>query len=105
MNKVLTTDQISGTADRAGLVIVTWLLTVASQRGWISQGDAITLAPAILVVIGIAWGWWVNRPKAILEAATNTGATVITTPEMAKATPGNEKIVSSIEDAKEVVNK
>lgn len=94
----MTTDQISGSSDRALLVLVTWFLTYASQKGWITTSDVATLAPAIVAIAGFGWGWWVNRPKAIaMSAASIPGTTVVTTPDLAAATPDHSNIVSNTE--------
>jgi len=95
----MTKDQLSGTGDRALLVILTWLLTYAAGKGWISQGDAASLAPALIVVAGVVWGWYVNRPKNIVMAAANIpGTTVVTTAALSAATPEQANIVSNTEN-------
>lgn len=84
----LTSDQISGSLDRVVLVLITWGLTQAAQRGWISTSDVAALAPALVTIVAFVWGYWVNRPKAIVQsAAALPGTTVVTTPTLAAATP------------------
>lgn len=84
----MTNDQISGTTDRSLLVLMTWFLTYAANKGWISTSDVAQLAPALIVIAGVVWGWWVNRPKAIVQsAAALPGTTVVTTPDLAASTP------------------
>ncbi len=66
----MTNDQLQGAGDRSLLVLLTWFLTYASNRGWLSSSDVAALAPALVTIVGFAWGWWVNRPKAILQSAS-----------------------------------
>lgn len=65
----MTKDQVQGAGDRALLVLVTWFLTFATNKGWLTTSDVASLAPALVTIVGFAWGWWVNRPKAILQSA------------------------------------
>ena len=91
--------QISGIADRIILVFLTFM----ASRGWIPVGEVANYAALVLAVLGAFWGWWVNRPKALVEAAaavpnpaSPTGKTiVITSPELAAATPASSTVVSS----------
>lgn len=87
-------DQIKGMLDRGIAVLATWLLTQAANHGWIGQADIVTLLPAAVLLPSLAWGWWVNRDKALLASAGNVvGAdgkqtVVVTSPELAAAVPG-----------------
>lgn len=93
----MTKDQVQGAGDRAFLVLVTWFLTYASNKGWIGTSDVAPLATALITIGGVVWGWYVNRPKAIVQsAAALPGTTVVTTPDLAKTTPENN-IVSNAE--------
>lgn len=95
----LTWDQISGLLDRVVLVV----LTYAVSKGYITSADVGPIAAAILALGGAIWGWWVNRPKAIVQsAAALPGTTVVTTPGLAASTP-QQNIVSSA--TSQVVNK
>ena len=93
-------DQIKGMLDRAIAVLATMFLGWCVNKGYIGQGDSATLLPALILLPSLAWGWWNNRPKALLQsAATVVGAdgkptVIITSPELAAATPENT-IVSS----------
>lgn len=90
----LTWDQISGPADRVILMALTW----AVSKGYITTADVAPFAGALLAFAGAAYGWWVNRPKAIVQsAAALPGTTVITTPDLAAATPKQDNIVSNTE--------
>lgn len=89
-------DQIKGMLDRGLAVLVTMLLGWCVRKGYLGEGDAATLAPAIVLLPSLAWGWWNNRPKALVQAAAALpGTVVVTTPELAKATPDQNNIVSN----------
>ena len=95
-------DQIKGMVDRTILVLATWLLSKAVSAGWLSQADSAQLLPALIVLPALAWGWYNNRDKALLQSAGNvvdpkTGkpTIIVTSPEMAAATPGQNNIVSN----------
>ena len=80
----LTWDQISGPLDRIVLVALTFLVT----KGYISTQDVAGYATLILGIAGAVYGWYVNRPKAIVQsAAALPGTTVVTTPTLAASTP------------------
>lgn len=61
------------------------------------------IATGILSLIGGAYGWWVNRPQKILEAASNVpnpeahgGKTIVlASPEMAAATTSSPNVIST----------
>lgn len=79
-----TKDQITGLIERAALVFVTY----AVSRGWIDVKLATDLGPALIGILSLSYAWWVNRPKAIVQsAAALPHTTVVTTPEIATATP------------------
>lgn len=61
-------DKVSGAVDRVLLVLCTWLVS----RGYITSQTAADIATLALGFIGVAVSWWVNRPKALLQAASNT---------------------------------
>lgn len=78
--------------DRAAAVLATMFLAYCVRRGWLGESDAAQLSPAIILLPSLAWGWWNNRNKALLQsAATVRGANgektvVIAPPELAHAT-------------------
>jgi hypothetical protein len=95
MSKFLTIDQFKGVADRVGSLLVMWLVL----RGSLSEGDAerytviITdFIAAAVALIAAAWGWWVNRDKALVQSAANVvdadgkRTVIVTSPELAAAT-------------------
>lgn len=89
-------DQLSGVFDRVLAVALTWLLTWLATKGYITQGQVAELLPALVILLTAAWGWWVNRDKALIQSASNVpGTVVVTTPELAKATPSERNIISS----------
>lgn len=94
-----TTDQVKGMLDRGIAVLITMFLAWCVKKGYLGESDAATLAPAIVLLPSLAWGWWNNRPKAVVQAAANVpGTTVITTPDIAKATPMEGNIISNTEN-------
>lgn len=91
-----TTDQVVGVADRLLTVLVMWLLMKAVMFGWISESDATSLGPIIVAFLAGLWGWWNNRPKAILVAAARLPDTkVVTTPDLAASVPSNNVVSNS----------
>ena|SRR4029077_363914 len=93
-----TTDQVSGMADRTISGAMIWLLTYFLHRlevaGYLQTGDATNLSPVLIILGMAAWGYWINRPKAIVQSAASLpGTTVITTAELAAATPNQANII------------
>ena len=86
-------DQVKGMLDRAVAIMATWLLNYAVNKGWIGTSDAATFLPALILLPSLAWGWWNNRPKALLtRAADVVGADgkktiVVASPELANTLP------------------
>lgn len=104
MNSVVTKDQgmsiaervIYGIAMALGMKFVAW--------GYIEADMAPYFAAGAVSGIGSAYAWWINRPKAIVQAAANLpGTTVVTTADLSAATPDQANIVSNTEN--KVVNK
>lgn len=97
--------QVSGILDRVLIALFTWF----AAKGYISSGEVANYAALLLGLLGALWGWYVNTPKAILQAAAEVPGAggkqtlIVTSPELASATPGQNNILSSA-DAK-VVNK
>lgn len=103
--KTVSGDQLTAIGEKVvyGVAMAVCMKLVA--WGWITSEEAPWYAGGAVTLAGGAYGWWVNRPKNLMIAATNAGATVITTPELAAATPNNPNIVSSVAEAKEVLTK
>lgn len=92
---MLQQDQFKGMLDRAMTVLVTMLLGWMVKKGYIGESDSAQLLPAIVILPALAYGWWVNRNKALVQsAAAVPGTLVVTTPELSASTPENN-IVSS----------
>lgn len=96
-----TTDQVSGMLDRAISGALLWLVTFILAKlvtsGYLQSGDAAQLSPILILLGSAAYGYWVNRPKAIVQsAAALPGTVVVTTPDLSEATPGQNNIVSNM---------
>lgn len=90
----MTWDQISGPLDRVLLVALTYF----ASKGWITPGEVAGYATLVLGLLGAIYGWWVNRPKAIVQsAAALPGTIVVTTAALAAATPDESNIVSNVD--------
>jgi len=76
MNNI-TFDQVRGPIERVVYIGLGWLVA----RGFITSAEVANYATLILAVGAAFYGWWQNRPKAIMESAS--------------ALPEVKKIVSS----------
>lgn len=91
----MTKDQISGVADRLLVVLATYMVA----KGYITQSQAAEYIPLVLALASAIYGWYVNRPVAIAQsAAALPGTTVITTPDIARATPMEGNIIANTEN-------
>lgn len=103
---MFTKDQFSGVADRLAIAVVTYLVA----KGYVPQALSADLIQLLVIAAGLAWGWYVNRPQAILQsaaaipnpAAADGKTQIVASPELAAATP--EKNIQS-SDANKVVHK
>lgn len=102
-------ETLKGALDRALLVALTWGLTWMATKGYISNNDVAQLAPALVLVVGTAIAYLVNRPGSLANAAANTGSVVISQPQVAKAadnpnvlstTAGKVEVAEAIRDIK-----
>ena len=59
------TPQVSGVGDRTFLVFITWLLTYAANKGWLTTSDVAVIAPALALLPAYLIGWWKNRPQNV----------------------------------------
>lgn len=92
-----TVDQVKGAADR----ILIALLTFIVSKGWVTPSQAAeyttNLLPLALALVGAWYGWYINSPKSIVQsAAALPGTTVVTTHDLAQATPNEANIVSNV---------
>ena len=93
---MLQQDQLKGMLDRVGLVLATWFLAYMVRKGWIGAEDSAVLLPGLILIPALIWGWWNNRNKALVHSAANVpGTVVVTSPELAAATPDQNNIVSN----------
>ncbi len=73
----MTFDQIRGPIERVVYIGLGWLVA----KGFITSAEVANYATLILAVAAAFYGWWQNRPKAIMQSA--------------EALPGTQKIVTS----------
>ncbi len=98
-------DQFKGMLDRAIAVLATMFLAWMVRKGWLGESDAATLLPALVLLPALAWGYWNNRDKALVQSAANVpGTVVVTTQALADATPEQKNIVSSDTSPHEISN-
>lgn len=96
MNPVATKDQTTGVIERLAYGAILALMMKLVQKGYIDADMAAYIAGGVVAAAGAVYAWWINRPKAIAVAAASIpGTTVVTTPELAAATPDQTNIVSS----------
>lgn len=96
-------DQATGVIERLAYGAILALMMKLVQKGYIDADMAAYIAGGVVAAAGSIYAWWINRPKAILKAAaavpnpaSPTGLTqVITSPQLAQATPDQPNIVSS----------
>lgn len=85
-------EQVQGVLERVLMGIALY----AAGRGWISENAAMQIVAVALLIGQALWGAWINRDKALVQAAAATpGTTVVTTPALAAATPEQENIMSA----------
>lgn len=95
---IVTKDQASGITERLLYAGATAVAMKLVSHGWISADDATWVATGIIGAVGGAYAWWVTKPSNILLAASNLkGTTVVTTPDLAAATPSAANIISNTE--------
>ena len=97
----LTTDQASGIADRTISGTMIWLISFVLGKlavaGYLAASDVPQLSVAVIILGSAGWGYWVNRPKAIIQAAGNVvgadgrKAEIIVSPELAAVPADNVK--------------
>lgn len=92
----ITFDQIRGPVERLVYIGLGWLVA----RGFITSADVANYATLALAIIAAFYGWWQNRPKAIIQSAAailgddGKRTVVVTSPKMAASTQENN-IVSN----------
>lgn len=82
--------QISGAVDRVILITLGWFV----GKGYISSGDATIITGGLVAILGVFYSMFVNRNANLAkQAASIPGTIVVTTPEVAAATPNNQNIL------------
>lgn len=99
-----TKDQFSAAIERIVTIFITWFLTWATTKGYITTSQAAEFGPLVLTLGGGLYGLWVAKQSNILLAASNIpGTTVVTTPALAEATPTAPNVIANTE-AKTTIN-
>ena len=67
----MTKDQTTGVIERAvyGLLMLVFMKLVA--KGYMTADEAAYFATGIITAGAALYGWWINRPKAILQSASD----------------------------------
>ena len=79
----ITFDQIRGPIERVVYIGLGWLVA----KGIITSAEVANYATLVLAVAAAFYGWWQNRPKAILQSAQAL-------PEVAKIVSTDPKMVA-----------
>lgn len=96
----MNTPQVSGALDR----IVLMALMYAAGKGWITTADIANYLALIVGILGAAYSFWKNTNTSLVaKAAAVPGTTVVTTPELAAATPDQKNVVSSTNTNAEIM--
>lgn len=61
-------EQIKGIIERIITIFVTWFVA----KGWVPAGMSAELVTVVLGILSVIWGFWVNTPKALADAAVAT---------------------------------
>lgn len=61
----ITFDQIRGPLERVIYIGLGWLVA----KGIITSAEVANYATLVLAVLAAFYGWWQNRPKAIMQSA------------------------------------
>jgi hypothetical protein len=90
-----TQEQIKAMAERAITILFTIFLAKLVRMGWLSDSDSAMLLPFLVILPSLAYAWWVNTDKSLVQSASNVpGTVVVTTKHLAESTP-QTNIVSS----------
>ena len=86
--------QISGVIER----VITAAVMYAVGKGWVTSADAANLVALVIGVLAAFYAYFVNRNTNLAkQAASIPGTTVVTTPDIAAATPQLDNVVSKAE--------
>lgn len=80
-----TWDQISGVLDRVLIALFAYLVA----KGYVAGDQVAGYISLIIGIAGAVWGWYVNRPKAILQSAAAL-------PDVQKVVIGSQAMANSI---------
>jgi hypothetical protein len=61
-------EQVKGIVERVATLVIAYLV----GRGVVPDGVSADVVAVIVLVASIAWGWWVNTPRALADAARST---------------------------------
>ena len=85
----ITFDQIRGPIERVIYIGLGWLVA----RGFITSAEVANYATLALAIIAAFYGWWQNRPKAILQSAAAL-------PDVQKVVIGSQAMANSVTSVK-----
>lgn len=81
----VTFDQIRGPVERVIYIGLGWFVA----KGFISSAEVANYATLVLGIVAAFYGWWQNRPKAILQSAAAL-------PDVQKVVIGDQTMANSI---------
>lgn len=77
---MLNWSQISGAVDRVILITLSYFV----GKGYITQGDAVTITGGVVAILGVIYSIYVNRnTNLVKQAASVPDTTVVTTQDIA----------------------
>lgn len=61
-------EQIKGIVERVATLVIAYLV----GRGVVPEGVSADIVAVVVLIGSIVWGWYVNTPKALADAAKST---------------------------------
>lgn len=95
IGQFVTKEQMKGLVERGLTIGATWLVTWLVSKGYVSASDSAQLIVLIVGAISGFYGWWINRDKALVQAAAAVPNTVVVTEHTLAASTPEPNIVSA----------